>query len=463
MNDELYTTKIFLGGIKLKRITLIIFIILLIFSTNVSADRGSIPFTVGVNIFEPSQDALIAWNGEEEILILSTELSASEKTKVLQVLPLPTEPEVKKSSRDVLRRANEFVVQGVFNELRQPVLRSSDPAAPAAEIKEEVVIGSHDIIVVEVLNQDYFVSWVNNYLEGRGESSPQIPEPLKNTINNYITRGYNYFVFDTIEVGPEPELNQAISYQFKSKDLYYPLEITKSDHGVSEISLLILTDQNLVNYKGLEQSRIKEKTPPVKLSYGETAYISTSTADLFIEEISELKSDDKKIKLLNWSIKDDLANFNTDLLVDQQLEELLKNKIVYQGTTFVDYKAEENYPYQSQKREESINGKIEMRMGSRMYPWIASSINGKVLFNARTKQLLNNFAAEGENVILKGYSSAQGQIAMRDPIDKMPVMIDIKNVFYVTEIVGWTPYTGIALSSEAELNNSRTRFWLENK
>ena len=212
-----------------------------------------------------------------------------------------------------------------------------------------MVIGSHYIIVVEVLNQDYFVSWVNDFLEGRGESNPQIPEPLKNTINNYINRGYNYFVFDTIEVGPEPELNQAISYQFKSSKLYYPLEITKSDHGISEIGLLNSTDQNLVNYNGLEQSRIKEKTPPVKLSYGETAYISTSIADLFIEEIGDLESDDKKIKLLNWSIKDDLANFNTDLLVDQKMEELLKNKIVYQGTTFVDLKKDKVYRFQPRK------------------------------------------------------------------------------------------------------------------
>ncbi|TDO91287.1 uncharacterized protein DUF2330 [Halanaerobium saccharolyticum] len=447
----------------MKKFIGVLFIMLLLFSAGASADRGSIPFRPGVNIFEPGQDALIAWNGEEEILILSTELSASEPTKVLQVLPLPAEPEVTKSSRDVLRRANEFAFQGIFNQLRQPVLRSSDPSAPAAEIKEEVVIGSHDIIVVEVLNQDYFVSWVNDYLKNRGESSPQIPEPLKNTVNNYINRGYNYFVFDTIEVGPEPELNQAISYHFKSKELYYPLEITKSDHGISEISLLILTDQNLVNYNGLEQSRIKEKTPTVKLSYGETAYISTSIADLFIKNINDLEADNKKVKLLNWSIKDDLANFNTDLLVDQQLEELLKNKFVYQGTTFVDYKAEANYPYSSQKEIETIKGKIEKRMGSRMYPWIAASVKGKVLFNASTRALLNNFAAEGENVIIKGYSSDQGQIGMRDPIDKMPVLVGIRDVFYVTEIVGWTPYTGIALSGEGELNNTRTRFWLKNR
>ncbi|MGM0500554.1 MAG: DUF2330 domain-containing protein [Bacillota bacterium] len=446
----------------MKKIIMFLLIFLLIFSANTFADRGSIPFIEGIQIFEPSQDALIAWNGEEEILILSTELYASEETKVLQVLPLPAEPEVKKSSRDVLKRANEFLIQGLFNDLRQPVLRSTDNQTPAAEIKEEVVIGSHDILVVKVLNQDYFTNWVNNYLKDKGEDNPKIPEPLKETINNYINRGYNYFVFDTIEVGPEPEINQAISYQFKSKELYYPLEITKSDHGVSEISLLILTDQNLVNYNGIEQSRVKEKTPSVKLSYGQTAYISTNIADLFIKDITDLEKEDKNIKLLNWSIKDDLANFNDDLLVDQKMEELLENKIVYHGTTFIDYKKDEAYPYQVDENLVSIKGQVETRMGSRMYPWYSPAVNGKVLFNAKTKGLLQNFRAEGEDITVKGYSSKQGYITMRDPIDSMPAMVEIRDVFYVTEIIGWTPYSGIALRNDGELNNKRTYFWLEN-
>ena len=226
----------------MKKIIILIFIIVAFFSITTSADRGSIPFIAGIDIFEPNQDALIAWNGEEEILILSTKLYASEPTKVLQVLPLPSEPIVKKSSRDVLKRANEFIFKDLFNELRQPVLRSSEAEIPAAEIKEEVVIGSHDILVVEVLNQDYFVNWVNDYLKSRGQNNPQIPAQLTRTINNYINRGYNYFVFDTIEVGPEPKLNQAISYVFESKELYYPLEITKSDHGVSEIHQILVVD-----------------------------------------------------------------------------------------------------------------------------------------------------------------------------------------------------------------------------
>ena len=65
----------------------------------VHADRGSIPFDPGVRIFEPNQRAMIAWNGQEEILLLSTDLRASQPTKVLEVIPLPAEPEVKKGDR----------------------------------------------------------------------------------------------------------------------------------------------------------------------------------------------------------------------------------------------------------------------------------------------------------------------------------------------------------------------------
>jgi hypothetical protein len=97
-----------------------------------------------------------------------------------------------------------------------------------------------------------------------------------------------------------------------------------------------------------------------------------------------------------------------------------------------------------------------------MYPWYSSAVNGKVLFNAKTKELLQNFRAEGEDITIKGYSSKQGYITMRDPIDSMPSMVEINDVFYVTEIIGWTPYSGIALRNDGELNNKRTYFWLEN-
>lgn len=440
-------------------ITVILIFILISLSSSGFADRGSIPFTPGVNIFEPNQDALIAWNGKEEILILSTKLSASEKTKVLEVLPLPSEPEVKKSSREILQRANEFLITQVFNDLRQPVLRGEINKQPAAEVKEEVVIGSHDISVVKVLDKDHFVEWVNNYLQQKGENNPQIPADLSKNITNYINQGYNYFVFDTTDVGPEAKVNQAISYQFKTDKLYYPLEITRADQGVSEISLIILTDQNLINYKGISKNRIKDISS-TKINQTETAYISEKIADLFFENKTESKNSSNRLKLSNWIIKDELANFKEDLLIDSNLAELLENQFSYAGTSYVDFKKDQNYPYQSQKEIEELAGKIEMRMGSRMYPWIAPGVKGKILFNAQTKKLIQNFSEEGKFVKLKGYS-AKGSLNMRNPIDSMPHLIEIENAFFVTEVVGWTPYSGIALSEDGFLNNQRTRIWLE--
>jgi len=48
-------------------------------------NRGMIPINPNVKIFEPNQRAMIAWNGDEEILLLSTDVSASESTLVLEV------------------------------------------------------------------------------------------------------------------------------------------------------------------------------------------------------------------------------------------------------------------------------------------------------------------------------------------------------------------------------------------
>ena len=56
---------------------------LLLFSVSVYADRGSIPFRPDIRIFEPKQRAMIAWNGEEEILLLTTDMKASDSTEVL--------------------------------------------------------------------------------------------------------------------------------------------------------------------------------------------------------------------------------------------------------------------------------------------------------------------------------------------------------------------------------------------
>jgi hypothetical protein len=52
-----------------------------------------IPVNPEVSVYEPGQKAIIAWNGKEEILILSTNVHSDDESLVVELLPLPSEPE----------------------------------------------------------------------------------------------------------------------------------------------------------------------------------------------------------------------------------------------------------------------------------------------------------------------------------------------------------------------------------
>lgn len=109
------------------------------FLSSVSADRGGIPLypsslSSPIIVNEPSQKAIIAWNGHEEILILSTDVKANQSTLILELLPLPSNPRaVEKANytsfmnlQEIIRRhigtywtsrsLHEYAEQGRFEE-----------------------------------------------------------------------------------------------------------------------------------------------------------------------------------------------------------------------------------------------------------------------------------------------------------------------------------------------------------
>ena len=51
---------------------------------------------LGERCGEPTQDAVIAWNEEEEVMVLTTELQGSRKGKMLEIMPVPSRPAVTK-------------------------------------------------------------------------------------------------------------------------------------------------------------------------------------------------------------------------------------------------------------------------------------------------------------------------------------------------------------------------------
>ena len=275
----------------------------------VFADRGSIPYDPSVRVFEPNQRAMIAWNGDEEILLLSTDLSASAQTKVLEVLPLPSEPKVKKGSLETFARATRIINK---YQQRRPGgwalgrARKALDEAPAGEVTFHKKIGPHEISVTHVLDGARFVNWVVNYLNSQGVEKVVIDEKFRAICEQYIADRFQWFVFDVVELDPSVKTIQPIQYRFKTDYLFYPLRITMLDHGHTTIDLIVLTPRLLRRFPGLPVERIDLPHEPIQISAGELRSID--------EEMFELLGRRASMRLRIWQCSGELSSFDRDLI-----------------------------------------------------------------------------------------------------------------------------------------------------
>lgn len=277
----------------------------------VQADRGAIPFQPGVTIFEPTQRALIAWNGEEEILILSTDLRASQATKVLEVMPFPAEPRVKKGDVRIFQRAVKLINSKIIHrELAQAAIKSlnraSAEAPPPGEITFHERIGAHDVSVARVVSGDGFVEWVNDYLKRASVGNPVIPPRLRKVVEEYIDDGFCWFAFDVVELGNKFRSLEALQYRFPSSRLFYPVKISRSNEGQTSIELLVLTWRLMQESSGIPFSQIELRHEPVKLTSAEVRSLG--------RDLDKLLDHQDDVRLRIWRVEGDFSSFDRDII-----------------------------------------------------------------------------------------------------------------------------------------------------
>ncbi len=275
------------------------------------ADRGSIPWGNWdaqnmPEIFEPAQNAIIAWNGKEEILLLSTDLKASKPTKVLEVLPLPSEPVVTRGDVATFAKINALI----NDELRQNWFGGKGPsetraANGAAEVTFHEKIGAHDIRVVHVLESSEFEQWIRDFFKKEGTGPQQISPVLLATIEQYLLDGYHWFVFDVVELGLQLKSNDAIQYRFATDKFYYPLRISATDSGETNIRLVALTERGLSRYIGLPQESIRQAHRKLPVEKAKIVDINQEMASLFSGETISVQS---------LRIQGNLKSFDLDVL-----------------------------------------------------------------------------------------------------------------------------------------------------
>jgi hypothetical protein len=285
--------------------------LLLAGATSLLADRGGIPFRPGVTIFEPTQRAMIAWNGEEEILILSTDLRVSQATKVLEVMPFPAEPRVTKGDVTVFQRAVKLINSKInprplaAARSKGQTLAAAD-SLPPAEITFHKRIGAHDVAVAHVLSGDGFVEWVNAFLKRCSVDNPVIPARLRSVIEEYLEDGYRWFAFDVVELEDSFKTLEALQYRFPTSALFYPVKISRSNQGETSMELLVLSPRLLRTFTGIPLSQIRLRHEPVSLTAAEVRSLDRG--------MDALLGHREDMKLRIWLVQGDFSSFDRDII-----------------------------------------------------------------------------------------------------------------------------------------------------
>jgi hypothetical protein len=221
---------------------------------------GMVPVEPSVSVYEPGQKAIIAWNGQEEILILSTDVSAAGETLVLQIMPLPSNPKkIEKASFESFVAINDLIgihARAVLGDNYQ------SESTKGIEVTFHERIGAHDVTVVKASDASELTSWAGDFLESNNVTGGISLKNFEAVIEDYMALGFRFFALDIIQLSADQKSVEPILYQFETSFLYYPLRISSPISGDTKITLFLLT-----NGKIQSNFIFSQYTPIIKAYY----------------------------------------------------------------------------------------------------------------------------------------------------------------------------------------------------
>ncbi len=291
-----------------------------------SANGGVWIWPPNIYVNQTDQNAIIAWNGQEEILILSTnwEKSASSSAAtLLKVAPLPSEPlEIKEGATEIFDKLIKILNEKIDAIQSQRIGKGEGLGASGAEQGVEIVfqkiIGAHDVTVVKVNKERDFSQWIDNFAVAKNLEKKQISAQFKQGLGNYLKRNINYFVFDIANLNEAKTTIKPLVYKFPSNYLYFPILVS----GISEIAdsqtrinLFLVFNENLKLPEQIWHKTYKynywvhDDRTDIKLTDNELKNVS--------EDLSSLFSADVVVRRLAISGK--LSQIDKDLMLFPQV------------------------------------------------------------------------------------------------------------------------------------------------
>jgi hypothetical protein len=280
---------------KIFYLSLLISLLLLIQPCSIFADGGMIIWPPDVQLDESAQNAIVAWNGKEEIIILSNDIESNAKATSLRIVPLPSNPTVKEGNFETFSKLTEIMNKKIEEARNQWITEGKNlGGAPTAgiEITFQQKIGAHDLTIVKVNDLETFISWIKNFANQKGLTVKDISLEFQEGVKNYLKRDIKFFVFDVIEASGQQESINPLVYRFNSDYFYFPILIS----GVSEIS----GNQTKIQLFIVTENKIPEENSgegkgdfywqgyfsyPVQLTKGELKEVNEEVAGLFESDV----------------------------------------------------------------------------------------------------------------------------------------------------------------------------------
>ncbi|MEW5759947.1 MAG: DUF2330 domain-containing protein [Candidatus Thermoplasmatota archaeon] len=219
---------------------------LLSFTLPAHCDKGIVPTKPNINILEPSQKAIVCWNGSQEILILSTDIQTSENTLAMEILPLPSIPVIEPVTNDVFFNIKKLV-ENHTRYVAKGETSDYGVEKPSISVIFQTTIGVHNITVIEANDELQFANFVKEELSKQNITNRTYPE-LENVALTYIEENITYFVIDFVNLSGKRSI-EPLRYTFNTTNLYYPLRITSLVPGYTEIMLFVITNYDVIETK----------------------------------------------------------------------------------------------------------------------------------------------------------------------------------------------------------------------
>ncbi len=281
------------------KIIFLTILMLTLFSTYAFSDMGAIVPDENIDLTEPAQRAIIAHDGFEEVLILSTDFDTSTSTKIVRFIPFPSEAKISQPDTNPFSNLKKIIEEYGLVYLK---FYKGGTGEEGIEVIGEQILGPHKIIQVKVNDFYDFSDWVKKLFKEESIDKEGFTQKEEEIVRYYLQKGISYFVFDIVNLkdGTNPIL--PLVYRFNTRHFYYPLVTSSLFPGDGTIELFVISK------RGSQLEKLARFPMPHPWKRSNTAVITWEDMETLSPEIAHLMGAHAIIEAFKYRGSFDIKN-----------------------------------------------------------------------------------------------------------------------------------------------------------